>query len=94
MRVEFRVTLHVLAFRLHGKMRRLIRHVEEPRRPGPVQVGEEIDRGGIDAIKAAGGTYTVPDITAFRAAFKDVHKPYEGKVWPAGLVDKIRTMQE
>ena len=58
------------------------------------RLGEEIDRGGIEAIKQAGGTYTVPDIAAFRAAFKDVHKPYEGKVWPAGLVDKIRAMQE
>ena len=58
------------------------------------RLGEEIDRGGIEAIKAAGGTYTVPDVAAFRAAFKDVHKPYEGKVWPAGLVDKIRAMQE
>ena len=58
------------------------------------KLGEEIDRGGIDAIKAAGGTYTVPDVAAFRAAFKDVHKPYEGKVWPAGLVEKIRAMQE
>ncbi len=58
------------------------------------RLGEEIDRGGIEAIKQAGGTYTVPDIAAFRAAFKDVHLPYEGKVWPAGLVDKIRAMQE
>ena len=58
------------------------------------RLGEEIDRGGIEAIKASGGTYTVPDVAAFRAAFKDVHKPYEGKVWPAGLVDKIRAMQD
>ena len=33
--------------------------------------------------------YTVPDREAFREALKDVHKPYEGKLWPAGLVDKI-----
>jgi len=58
------------------------------------KLGDEIDRGGIEAIKQAGGTYTVPDIAAFRAAFKDVYKPYEGKVWKAGLVEQIRAMQE
>ena len=58
------------------------------------RLGDEIDRGGIEAIKRAGGTYTVPDVAAFRAAFKDVHRPYEGKVWPVGLVAKIRAMQE
>lgn len=56
-------------------------------------LGAEIDRNGIDELKKAGVTYTVPDIAAFRAAFADAHKPYEGKVWPAGLVDKIRAMQ-
>ena len=58
------------------------------------RLGEEIDRGGIEAIKRAGGTYTVPHVAAFREAFKDAHKAYEGKVWPAGLVEKIRAMQE
>jgi tripartite ATP-independent transporter DctP family solute receptor len=57
------------------------------------KLGEEIEKGGVDEIKKAGGTYTVPDVAAFREAFKDVHKPYEGKVWPAGLVDRIRSMQ-
>jgi TRAP-type C4-dicarboxylate transport system substrate-binding protein len=57
------------------------------------RLGEEIDRNGIEELKKAGVTYVVPDIGAFREAFKDVHKPYEGKVWPAGLVDKIRAMQ-
>jgi len=57
------------------------------------RLGEEIDRNGVEELKKAGVTYVVPDIAAFREAFKDVHKPYEGKVWPAGLVDKIRAMQ-
>jgi len=57
------------------------------------RLGEEIDRNGIEELKKAGVTYVVPDIPAFREAFKDVHKPYEGKVWPVGLVDKIRSMQ-
>ncbi len=57
------------------------------------KLGEEIDRSGIEELKKANVTSTVPDIAAFRAAFADAHKPYEGKVWPAGLVDKIRAMQ-
>lgn len=57
------------------------------------QLGAEIDRNGVEEIKKSGGTYTEPDIAAFREAFKDAHKPYDGKVWPAGLVEKIRAMQ-
>ena len=57
------------------------------------KLGEEIDRNGVEELKKAGVTYVVPDIPGFREAFKDAHKPYEGKVWPAGLVDKIRAMQ-
>jgi TRAP-type C4-dicarboxylate transport system substrate-binding protein len=57
------------------------------------KLGEEIDRNGVEELKKAGVTYVVPDVAAFREAFKDVHKPYEGKVWPAGLVDRIRAMQ-
>jgi TRAP-type transport system periplasmic protein len=58
------------------------------------ELGEEIDKTGREDLKKAGVTYTEPDIAAFRAAWKDVHKPYEDKgVWPKGLVDKIRAMQ-
>ena len=35
-----------------------------------------------------------PDLAAFREVWKDVHKPYEGKVWPAGIVDKICAAQK
>lgn len=54
---------------------------------------EDIDRGGVEELKKAGVTYTVPDIAAFRDALKNVHEPFEGKAWPAGLVAKIRAMQ-
>jgi tripartite ATP-independent transporter DctP family solute receptor len=57
-------------------------------------LGDQIDRQGVEDLKKAGVTYTVPDIAAFRAAWKDVHKSYEGKVWPAGLVDRIRAAQQ
>jgi hypothetical protein len=29
-------------------------------------------------------------MAAFNAAWADVHKSYEGKVWPKGLVERIR----
>jgi TRAP-type transport system periplasmic protein len=53
----------------------------------------KLDAESIETIKKAGGTYIVPDREAFRAALKDVHKPYEGKMWPAGFVERIRKMQ-
>jgi tripartite ATP-independent transporter DctP family solute receptor len=53
----------------------------------------KLDEDSIGILKAAGATYTVPDRAAFREALKDVHKPFEGKMWPAGLVDRIRAMQ-
>ena len=37
--------------------------------------------------------YVKPDLEAFRKAFANAHKPYEGKQWTAGLVDQIRQMQ-
>lgn len=59
------------------------------------ELGEEFDKHGLEELKKAGVSYTVPDRAAFRAAWKDVHKPYEDKgIWPKGLVDKIRAMQE
>lgn len=53
----------------------------------------KLDEASIETIRK-GGTYTVPDVAAFRAALKDVHVPYEGKLWPAGMVDRVRKMQE
>ena len=58
------------------------------------ELGEEFDKHGLEELKKAGVTYTVPDIAAFREVWKDVHKSYEEKgIWPKGLVDKIRAMQ-
>jgi tripartite ATP-independent transporter DctP family solute receptor len=54
----------------------------------------KLDEASIDTIRKGGGTYTVPDVAAFRTLLKDVHVPYEGKLWPAGMVDRIRKMQE
>jgi hypothetical protein len=39
-------------------------------------------------------TYVVPDRAAFQKAWADVYKSYEGKVWPEGLVARIRAAQK
>lgn len=56
-------------------------------------LGEQIDRQGQDELKKLGVHYVVPDRAAFEAAWKDVYKAYEGKVWPDGLVGKLRALQ-
>jgi len=57
-------------------------------------LGEQLDAQGMDELKKAGVTYVVPDKAAFEAAWKDVYKNYEGKVWPAGLVERIKAAQK
>ena len=54
---------------------------------------DKLDAEAVAALKAAGVTYVVPDKAAFEAALKDVYKAHEGKMWPAGLVERIRAMQ-
>lgn len=55
---------------------------------------KKLDAESVETIRKSGGTYTVPDRAAFRNALKDVHKPYDGKLWPAGMVERIRATQE
>ena len=57
-------------------------------------LGEQLDAQGMDELKKAGVTYVVPDKAAFEAAWKDVYKNYEGKVWPVGLVERIKAAQK
>jgi tripartite ATP-independent transporter DctP family solute receptor len=58
------------------------------------KLGEEFDAKGLEELKKAGVQYVVPDRAAFQAAWGDVWKSYEGKVWPDGLVQKIRDAQK
>jgi tripartite ATP-independent transporter DctP family solute receptor len=51
------------------------------------------DKESIAVLKAAGVTYTVPDKAAFRAAVAGVGNEFEGKLWPVGLIDRIRKAQ-
>jgi TRAP-type transport system periplasmic protein len=57
-------------------------------------MGEQFDRAGMEELKKQGVTYTVPDKAAFEAAWKDVYKSYEGTVWPAGLVERLKAAQK
>jgi hypothetical protein len=53
----------------------------------------DFDRDSVDTLKKAGVNYVVPDRDAFRAAIAGVEREFEGKLWPAGLVDRIRKAQ-
>ncbi|MDB5849763.1 MAG: hypothetical protein JWP29_3515 [Rhodoferax sp.] len=63
---------------------------------GEVSTAEtkKLDAESIEMIRKTGGTYNIPDRAAFRSALKDVHLPYEGKLWPVGTVDRIRKLQD
>ena len=61
----------------------------EGREQGPPE-----DRQGQDELKKLGVNYVVPDRAAFENAWRDVYKAYEGKVWPVGLVAKIKALQK
>lgn len=54
---------------------------------------EKLESEAIDILKKAGVTYVVPDRAAFREALSKLHLEFEGKIWPAGMVAKIRAMQ-
>jgi len=58
------------------------------------KAGEDLEKQGLETMKQHGLTISQPDREAFKEALKDVYKPYEGKLWPVGLVDKIRAMQK
>jgi TRAP-type C4-dicarboxylate transport system substrate-binding protein len=58
------------------------------------QLGEEFDKRGLEELKKAGVNYVVPDKAAFEKAWANVYKSYEGKVWPDGLVARIKAAQK
>jgi TRAP-type transport system periplasmic protein len=58
------------------------------------ELGEQIDRQGLEELKKNGVNYVVPDKAAFEAAWKDVYKTYEGKMWPEGLVARLKAAQK
>jgi tripartite ATP-independent transporter DctP family solute receptor len=54
----------------------------------------KLDSEALQILKNAGVTYTIPDRAAIADAVKDVYKEFDGTVWPAGLVDRVRAMQK
>ena len=58
------------------------------------QLGEELDKRGLEELRKAGVNYVVPDRAAFEKAWANVYKNYEGKVWPDGLVQRIKAAQK
>jgi tripartite ATP-independent transporter DctP family solute receptor len=69
--------------------------VKAARAGGEVSTAEtrRLDADSVETIRKSGGTYTVPDREAFKAALKGVHVPYDGKLWPTGTVERIRAAQ-
>lgn len=54
---------------------------------------EQLDRDAIEILKKSGCTYTIPDRDAFRRAWANVHRGFDGKSWPEGMVQKILSAQ-
>ena len=58
------------------------------------ELTRKLDEEAVGILKAAGATYVVPDRAAFQAALSGIEAEYDGKLWPAGLADRIRKMQD
>lgn len=58
------------------------------------ELTRKLDAEAVELLKAAGVTYTVPNREAFRKALSGLETEFEGKVWPAGMVERIRRAQE
>lgn len=54
----------------------------------------EFDVQSIDTLKKAGVNYVVPDREAFMVATRGLENEFEGKLWPAGMVERIRKQQD
>ncbi|APW39313.1 hypothetical protein RD110_20570 [Rhodoferax koreense] len=58
------------------------------------ELTRQFDLDSVATLKAAGVNYVVPDKAAFRAATAGIEKDQDGKLWPTGLVDRIRKIQD
>lgn len=58
------------------------------------ELTRKLDAEAVELLKAAGVTYVVPDRDKFRAALADLEKEHDGKAWPAGMVERIRKLQD
>jgi TRAP-type transport system periplasmic protein len=58
------------------------------------ELTRKLDTDAIEILKGAGCTYVVPDRDAFRKAVAGVEDELEGKMWPKGMVARLRKLQE
>lgn len=58
------------------------------------QLTRDLDKEAVEILRTAGVSYVVPDREAFRKALEGVETQFEGKLWPEGLVARIRKQQE
>lgn len=58
------------------------------------ELTRKLDEDSVAILKQAGATYTMPDRAAFKAALSGIEDQFEGKMWPAGLANRIRKAQE
>jgi tripartite ATP-independent transporter DctP family solute receptor len=56
------------------------------------ELTRKLDQDSLGILKANNCTYTVPDRDKFRAVLANCHKPMDGKYWPQGFVEHIRSM--
>ncbi len=70
--------------------------VEEAKAAGDLEtkLGLQRQTDDLNTMLKAGVKVTIPNRFAFQEAAKDVYKEFEGKLWPAGLVEKIRALQK
>jgi tripartite ATP-independent transporter DctP family solute receptor len=70
--------------------------LEAAKEAGQLATGlvEQLDKDSIETLKKSGCTYTVPDKAAFKKAWANVYKQFEGKTWPQGMVEEIQAMQK
>lgn len=70
--------------------------VEEAKAAGDLETKRGVQRqlDDLNTILKGGVMVTIPNRFSFGEVSKNVYKEFEGKLWPAGLVEKIRAMQK
>lgn len=74
--------------------RGLFEHASKEAGTVVTELTRTLDTDSIGILKASDCTYTVPDRDAFKAALAGVETSFDGKLWSAGLVDRIRRSPE
>jgi len=80
--------------KLQNKYQQIL--LEEATKAGDIltQLRIKRERDFLNTILKAGLKVTIPNRNEFREATKDMYKEWEGKYWPEGMVEKIRSLQQ